>query len=250
MPYGLYISAEGAQAQSQRLDVIANNLANVDTVGFKRQLAIFQARFAEAIEQGEIQPGTGEIEDVGGGVLFRETKTDFSPGQLKRTGLPTDLAIDGDGFFLVGKGDETFLTRAGNFVVNSAGELVTPSGYHLLDENSAPVQLNLSGDAWHVTADGALQQSGAKQYLALVRPEELQRLRPEGENLFSLEQGTPLLPATRRSVQAGFLEQSGVRPVTEMMNLIEASRAYETNVKLIQNQDHMLGELVNRVLRQ
>jgi len=77
MPYGLYLSAEGAHAQSKRLEVIAHNLANVDTVGFKRELALFQSRFAEAIEQGMVSPGTGAIEDVGGGVWPSRAKAFF-----------------------------------------------------------------------------------------------------------------------------------------------------------------------------
>ena len=80
MPYGLYISADGAQAQMQRLEVIANNLANGETVGFKRDLGIIQSRYAEAIQQGLSSPGGGSIDDLGGGVRFQETKTDFSTG--------------------------------------------------------------------------------------------------------------------------------------------------------------------------
>jgi flagellar basal-body rod protein FlgF len=78
MPYGLYISAEGANVQGRRLEVIANNLANVDTVGFKKDLAVFQARYAEGIKQGLVPPDTGAIENEGGGVMSVETVTDFS----------------------------------------------------------------------------------------------------------------------------------------------------------------------------
>ena len=88
MPYGLYISADGARAQIQRLEVIANNLANVETTGFKRDLAIVQSRYAEAAQQGLPRPAPARIDDLGGGVQFQETKTDFSARPLKRTGSP------------------------------------------------------------------------------------------------------------------------------------------------------------------
>ena len=104
MPYGMYVSAEGAQCRAQRIEVIANNLANVDTVGFKRELAVFQARYAEAIDRGQATAGAGSIHDLGGGVQVAPSKTDFSSGPMKFTKTPTDLAIDGEGFFVVRQG--------------------------------------------------------------------------------------------------------------------------------------------------
>ena len=84
MPYGMYISAEGAKAQATRLETIANNLANVDTPGFKRDVTTFQARFAEAIDQGLDYPGSGSINDLGGGVAVASVLTDHSPGTMER----------------------------------------------------------------------------------------------------------------------------------------------------------------------
>src|SRR5262249_8946312 len=129
MPYGIYISAEGATAQAQRLDVIANNMANADTPGFKQDVPTFQARFAEAIQKGAATPGTGSINDIGGGVKLHGVSTDFSVGEMKRTGNNLDLAICGKGFFQV-KGDdgEDYLTRAGEFGLDQNGRLVTQNG--------------------------------------------------------------------------------------------------------------------------
>jgi len=249
MPYGLYISAEGAQAQSQRLEVIANNLANVDTVGFKRELALFQARYAEAIEQGQAVPGTGSIEDVGGGVAVLETKTDFSPGPLKRTGIPTDVAIEGEGFFVVRKGDEDYLTRAGNFRINSNGELVTQQGYAVLHDAGEPIVISRENGPWELSASGAIRQRGTVQNLALVQPESLGDLVKVGENLFRpLAEPRPVPPQGRR-VLGGYLEMSGVQPTTEMIAMIEASRAVEANLNMMRTQDEMLSGLVNRLMR-
>src|SRR5947207_15044099 len=99
MPYGMYISAEGAAAQAQRLEVIANNMANVDTAGFKQDVPTFQARFAEAIQRGTAQSGNKSVNDVGGGVKVIDTQTDFSAGIFKPTGNDLDFAINGKGFF-------------------------------------------------------------------------------------------------------------------------------------------------------
>lgn len=247
MPYGLYLSAEGAQAQSTRLEVIAHNLANVDTVGFKRELAILQARYAEAIEQGLTTPDSGAIDDVGGGIMVRETKTDYSPGPLKRTKIPTDVAIKGPGFFVVQKGDETLLTRAGNFTLTSRGELITQQGYTVLDDSGIPIVIR---DAqWQISDSGTVQQRSGRQNLALVQPQSLGDLVRVGENLFRPLSDPQALPAADRRVAAGHLEMSSVQPTTEMTAMIQASRALEANINMMRVQDQMLSGLVNRVMR-
>src|SRR4029079_1295416 len=118
MYYGLYMSAAGANSQSHKVEVLSNNLANVNTVGFKRELALLDARESEAIERGLLRRGTQELEDVGGGVRMDATFTDFSPGTMQLTHMHSDLAIDATNtFFQVQRGGQTLLTRAGNFHV-------------------------------------------------------------------------------------------------------------------------------------
>jgi flagellar basal-body rod protein FlgF len=247
MPYGLYLSADGAQAQSTRLETIAHNLANVDTVGFKRELAIFQARYAEAIQQGLTAPGTGAVDDVGGGIMVRETKTDFSPGPLKPTEIPTDVAIKGQGFFVVKKGDETLLTRAGNFTLTARGELVTPQGYAVLDDAGMPIVIR--DTHWKISDSGVVRQASGTQNLALVQPQSLGDLARVGENLFRPLSDPPAVAAADRRVATGYLEMSAVQPTTEMTAMIQASRAFEANVNMMRVQDQMLSGLVNRVMR-
>jgi len=249
MPYGLYLSAEGAHAQSKRLEVIANNLANVDTVGFKRELAIFQARYAEETVRGRDFPGSGSINDVGGGIWVRQTKTDFSPGPLKRTEVPTDMAIDGDGFFLVQKDGENYLTRAGNFRLTESGDLVTPQGYAVLDESGTPIVIDPQNGAWELTPTGTIRQRGAVRSLAVVEPRSLGDLAKCGENLFRPLADPEPVPAAQRHVVNGYLEMSQVQPTMEMLELIETSRAAEVNLNMMQTQDQMLSGLVNRLLR-
>jgi flagellar basal-body rod protein FlgF/flagellar basal-body rod protein FlgG len=247
MPYGLYLSAEGAQAQSTRLEIIAHNLANVDTVGFKRELAILQARYAEAIEQGLTTPDSGALDDIGGGIMIRETKTDFSPGPLKRTDVPSDVAIKGQGFFAVRKGDETLLTRAGNFTLTSTGELITQQGYAVLDDTGTPIVIR--DPQWQLSDSGAVRQQTGTQHLALVQPQALGDLVRIGENLFRSLSETQAVPPGERRFAGGHLEMSSVEPTTEMTAMIQASRALEANINMMRVQDQMLSGLVNRVMR-
>jgi flagellar basal-body rod protein FlgF/flagellar basal-body rod protein FlgG len=249
MPYGIYLSAEGAQAQSRRLEVIANNLANVNTVGFKKEFAIMQARYSEAIAAGTASPGSGSLADIGGGVRVEETKTDFSQGPTKRTGTPSDLAISGDGFFAVRKGQETLLTRAGNFRLTPSGSVVTQQGYPVLSEGNSPITIAPDGGPWEISASGAVMQNGTTQNLAIVKPASLGDLVKLGENLFRPLAKTSPVPQAQRSVSSGCLEMSDVEPTTEMTSMIEVSRMFEANVDVLKSQNEMLNGLINRVLK-
>ena len=235
--------------QSKRLEVISHNLANVDTVGFKRELAVIQSRYAEAIEQGLVSPDTGAIEDLGGGVRVRETRTDFSPGPVRRTKVPTDVAITGDGFFAVQKGDDTLLTRAGNFQLDARGQLVTQQGYPVLSDTGSPINIQPENGPWTVSEDGVIAQRGLNQRLQLVHtasPDDLLRV---GENLFRPLSQPEAVADEDRHVAAEHLEQSGVEPTTAMIAMIEASRVLEMNINMMKSQDQMTSSLVNRVLR-
>ncbi len=249
MPYGLYISAEGAHAQSKRLEVIANNLANVDTVGFKRELAVFQARYAEAIEEGLLAPGEGHVENVGGGVEFLATQTLFAPGPMKHTRQKTDLAIEGDGFFVVQKGDEQYLTRAGNFRIAADGELQTQQGYAVLTEAGSPVVINQADPNWLISPSGSVQQLGTVQNLAVVHPASYADLLKVGENLFRPLADPEAIPLEQRRVASGYLEGSSVKATSEMTAMVETTRVLEANMNMLKAQDQMISGLVNRVLR-
>jgi len=250
MGNGLYISAQGAYAQSRRLELVANNMANVDTVSFKRELAVFQAPRTEAVGADLQAGGAGEDlgSDLGEGVIFRQTTTDFSTGPLKRTGGRTDMAIKGEGFFVVRKNGEDLLTRAGNFLMTSRGELVTQHGDPVLSDAGTPIAVNPDDPSWKVTDAGGIQQQGVVQNLAIVKPNSLGDLVKAGGNLFRpLAAGQPIPPADR-CVAPGYLEMSTVKPVVEMTELIQASRLLEANVNMMKTQDEMQRELVNRVM--
>jgi len=249
MSYGLYISAEGAHAQATRMEVITHNLANVDTVGFKRELAVVQSRYAEAVEQGAVPPESGNIEDLGGGVFIRESQTDFSPGPVRRTGVPTDVAITGKGFFAVERHNETLLTRAGNFQLDSRGQLVTQQGYPVLSDTGAPIYLLPENGPATISEEGIISQRGHVQRLGLVQPNSPHELVRIGENLFRPSSTPEVVPDEDRHFASEHLEQSSVEPTTAMVAMIEASRILEMNINMMKSQDQLTSSLVNRVLR-
>jgi flagellar basal-body rod protein FlgF len=246
----MYISAEGAAVQSERLQVIANNLANADTAGFKQDVATFQARFAEAIQQGQASPGDRSMNDIGGGVKIIDVQTDYSIGQLKHTGNEWDLAINGKGFFQVaGEDGEQYLTRAGNFALDTEGRLVTQNGYRpVLDQSGSEILLS-SDLPWEVSNDGFITQEGSLYALGLSEPESLDEMIKVGSNMFQPLGDVRPLELAERNIKQGYLEMSGANPVRQMMAMIETTRAFEANTRMIQNQDTMLGSLISRVLQ-
>jgi len=250
MPYGVYISAEGAAAQAQRLEVIANNLANADTAGFKQDVASFQARFAEAIQQGKVQAGDRSMNDIGGGVKIIDVETDYSNGVLKHTGNDFDLAIAGEGFFHVrGDDGQQYLTRAGDFALDTQGRLVTQNGHRpVLDQGGREILMSRSVP-WSITSDGFISQAGTTFALGMSRPNSLDELVKLGNNLYESLGGVKPLELNERNVRQGYLEMSGANPVRQMMAMIETTRAFEANTRMIQNQDTVTGSLLSRVLQ-
>ena len=249
MSYGMYLSAEGAGVQAKRLEFIANNLANLETPGFKRDVPIFQARFAEAIQKGSASPGDQSDNDVGGGVKLQEVETDFSHSTLRHTKITTDFAINGDGFFnVLGPGGEQLLTRAGNFKIDVNGQLVTGSGdFPVLDDSGGPITLD-GNQPWSFGPGGMISQGGQNTPIGLQVAQSLGDLVKVGTSTFRPLGPTTELPNAERDIRQGYLEQSGVNSTREMLSMIETSRAFEANTQLIQNQDSMVSSLISRVL--
>jgi flagellar basal-body rod protein FlgF len=250
MPYGIYLSAAGAHVQNHRLEVLSHNLANINTPGFKQNFAVLQSRHNRAIEEGTAYPGSPGLAEIGGGVRIQPTVTAFETGPMERTGNKTHFAInDKNSFFMVQRGEEQFLTRAGGFLFNSAGMLTTTNGDYVLSSEGTPIQIDPTS-RFEVSDDGMIQQNGAGINLMVVRPTNLADLSRSGDNLFKPLSEVQPVPLTERSVQSGALEKSAVNPTMAMMELIEASRAYESNLRLIQHQDQAYGNLLGRVLRE
>jgi flagellar basal-body rod protein FlgF len=250
MYYGLYMSAAGAHAQSRQVEVLSNNLANADTVGFKRELALLEARESEAIERGLDYRGSRSANDIGGGIRFAATATDFRTGKFRETGIPTDFALETPGdFFAVQRGSEQLLTRAGNFQLGTDGTLLTQENDPVLASDGSPIQLD-PALPWRHMAGGLLEQGGDTFELGIFRPEDMRQLQKIGQNYFSApgQEPQPVLPE-QRTVRGGAVELSAVNPVEEMVELISASRTYESNIRMIQQHDQATSQLISRMLR-
>jgi flagellar basal-body rod protein FlgG len=250
--YGLWLSAAGMMVQDHRQAIYANNLANLNTTGFKQDLAVIRQRSVESREGvGDPQLAHPVLDQLPGGLNVRSPYHDLEQGRLERTGRALDVAIDGKGFFVVGDGKVTRYTRDGEFTINAEGELVLSAGngrWHVLDDSGAPISIDPTGGAVAISEDGVIRQNGNDvAMLGLMWPVREQGLRKQGENVFAAE-NTEMKPAAARVV-AEFREESNAEVMSGLVAMIEASRAYELNAKLVQMQDEMTGQAVTTVGR-
>lgn len=254
MMRALGIAATGMQAQQTTVEVIANNIANVSTTGFKRSMAQFQdllyqstARVGTASsEAGTILP-TGSQQGLG--VRLSGITRVTSQGTLTETDNTLDLAIDGEGYFGVKlpSGDIAY-TRDGNFSTSSTGQIVTSDGYPVepgitIDQNATAVTINQAGQVIETTASGKQRTIGQLQLFRFVNEAGLQALG--GNNFMPTDasgdatEGLPSDPGYG-AVRQGYVEASNVNVVQEMTSLIEAQRAYEMNSKVVDAADQMM----------
>ncbi len=164
----------------------------------------------------------GNAEDIGGGVWFRGTETDFSPGSLKRPALIRIWQLTATVFFVIERDGQEMLTRAGNFLFNSDGQLVTQDGDAVLSDAGTPIVID-ARLPWAMTPDGAIQQGTDKIPLAINRAAQPGDLTKIGENLFQALAPAEPLPAEMRDVRSGYLEMSGVKTDMEMLEMIETT---------------------------
>lgn len=269
-------------ANQHRMDVVANNLANVDKTAFKKDTTIFKT-FPELLlhrtnDDGvgwmpmgsfDISPLTGKL---GTGVEVNEIYTRFDQGSLKQTKNDADLALNGKGFMMVQTERGARLTRSGAFILNDEGMLVTPDGYPLLGEKG-PIRVNRNnymvrenGEVWiNQTIGNAPEDIYGRDINTWDNPVMLDKLQlrtvdyprhlnKEGSSFYTTtpESGAARLfndDETPPNVLQGFLETSNVNIVTEMVEMIEVQRNYEANQKAIHTHDAMLGKLINEVAR-
>jgi flagellar basal-body rod protein FlgG len=249
-------AATGMAAQQMMVDVTANNLANINTNGFKRSQLEFQdllyikTRAAGAeVSSGLLAPSGIE---VGSGVKVAATSKVFTNGELNNTGRSLDVAISGEGFFQVNMPNGTIkYTRDGAFETNANGQLVTAAGYEIEPAITIPsdaVSVSISADGTvNVTNDTTTSTVGTIQLARFINPSGLSS---DGDNLLSETEasGSPTVGTANQdgfgSIQSGFLEKSNVQMVTELVNLITAQRGYEVNSRTIKAGDDMLQNAI------
>ncbi len=247
MLYGLYLSATGVVTNSYRQDVIANNIANSETIGFKRDLALLQERPTAAQEFGESVPDS-IIGNMTGGMMAVPTQVDTSQGDLQPTGNPLDVAIQGNGYFAVNANGKFRLTRNGQFVMDHAGRLALfdDNGPDVLDNKQTPIYLS-PGAPVLISEDGTITQKGeVVAKIGLFDVPNSTDLKKEGNTLMSVQQGAQVSTASAK-FHTSFLERSNVDPATELTALMDAQRQLEANANMIQTQDETLSKLVSDV---
>ena len=246
---GLYTSYTGMINEQHRLDTLANNLANADTNGYKKEGATSQAfddvlayKIKDVSEAGNLPRRMGIINP---GVKIGENYVDWSEGPFKETGNTYDLAIAGTGFFAIqftSKSGETSVkyTRDGNFTVDMAGNLVTPEGDYVLSDSGARIRINPSIPAT-INRQGQVVQNGAVvATIGITDFEDYDYLEKYGENYYQPVDGATTTDRTPHQIYSGYLETSNVSVVDEMVNMIAIQRAYEANQKIIQTMDSSL----------
>jgi len=256
----LYSSAAGMQSQQTNLDVIANNLANVSTTGFKKNKAEFQDLLYSTTRAAGADAGGGNTVptgvQIGHGSRLVSTSKVFTGGELTQTGERLDVAIQGDGFFEVQLPDGTrAYTRDGAFKTAADGRITTSDGMVLqggfqpIPAGTTNISIAATGEVTTTGANGT--QSFRVQLVRFANPSGLESM---GRNLYreTLASGTAEAGNPGESgfgdLQQGFLEMSNVKVVEEMVNLIVAQRAYEVNSKAVQAADEMM-QLSNNLLR-
>ncbi len=257
MVKGLYTAYTGMLNEQHRMDVLTNNLANADTNGFKKEGATsqsFDAILAYKIKDSS--EGTHLSRRLGvnhPGVKIGEGYTDFSQGPIKATGNTYDLALTDSGFFAVeftNKAGETSIkyTRDGDFTLTESGRLVTRDGDPVLDVNGSPIEVNQLLPV-EINSSGQIIQDGrVVATIQITDFENYDYLERYGENYFQPIEGAQEKEAAAE-VRSGYLETSNMSVVTEMVNMITVSRAYESNQKVITTYDSTLEIAANQLGR-
>ncbi len=253
MNEGMRMATQGMMMNSVRQDIITNNLANAGTAGFRKESLVISS-FSEIMDKevgmnGMTQAG-GELTDVKGksapGQLYKSSMTHFSQGALQESGNPFDLALDdnGKGFFTVQTEQGIEFTRAGSFRLNNDGFLVTPDGAQVLGHNG-PIQAK--GGEFNVADNGVITVDGRPVDKILVSIIESGTQRT-GDTNFNAT-GAQVRASQDFSIKQGFVEQSNVNALTEMVSLMQVMRNFEANQKTLQAHDQKLQKVINEVGR-
>jgi flagellar basal-body rod protein FlgF len=244
MDNSLLVSLSQQLAAYRAMDVIANNLANVSTPGFKREAAKFE-EYVTQMRPSEEQKGPQSVSFVKDAGVMR----DVSQGNVEETGAPYDIAIAGKGFFAVQTPAGMRYTRDGHFSLDANGNLVTSQGYQVQGDGGAITITPNDGDI-HIAPDGTMSSvvRGVGNQIAKLKVVDFANsstLTKQGANLYSTGQ-TPTAPATV-SLQQGALEASNVQPVIEISHMIEVMRAYEATATLSKSQEDLMRQAIDKL---
>ena len=264
MDKGIYTALSGGLAKAREVELIANNLANANTPGFKRDTGTFneyltEVRRGDSVDaiQREIQGAVGEGRPSGDKsfVELDSVYTDFRQGTIQKSGRALDVALEGTGFFEVLTPSGVRYTRQGNFSVDKDGRLVTSNGFPVLSKGgqAAPEQrvIQLGQGPIQITEEGIIFQNGAQiSRLAVEEFQETQWLEKMGNSLFRNTHPENLKTGTiSTKLHQGFFEGSNVNAVSEMTRLIEATRSYESHMQAIKAYQEIDSKSVNEITK-
>ena len=232
MENALLIGLSRQVVLKRQMDVLANNLANMNTAGYKAGTLLFERYLETAGQMNDLTGGDKQIAFVLDSSIYRS----FEEGAFEQSNNDLDVAISGDGWLVVQAPDGERYTRNGQLKLDAEGQLVTPAGYPVLGEGG-PISFTEQDTGIEIASDGTISTSqGIKDRLRVVQFENNAALKKQGETLFSTDQQPE--PAENARVLQGVVEKSNVRPITELSRMIETVRAYTTMAQtLSQSQD-------------
>lgn len=271
---GVYTSASGMMVQAERQNVISNNLANVDTKGFKKDQTVIQA-FPEIeihrkddekiIDPFENTSKLTKIGSLGTGAQLSDVYTEHTQGRLERTDNKLDFAISGEGYFAVQTANGVKLTRDGAFAISTDGFLITQNGDKVIGQRAdgtfgaikpkqgGQFQLGRNHVLQNADIDGNITIPGttpvprAENGFVLLNTAQKNGLVKEGKNYYNPSEAGNMTVQTASTIEQGYLEGSTVSAVKEMVEMIECSRAYETNQKVLTSQDEAVAKVISEV---
>ncbi len=239
-----YIALSRLDTQQRAMDVIANNIANANTDGFKAQRVLFSDYLSQ--QHGVNAP-------PGGAVLHytqdRATYLDQKDGSLTQTGNPLDVALSGPGFFTVSTPGGPRLTRSGKFGLMSDGHIADSSGNLLLDRNGSPLQLSPSDTNIRISGKGTIStENGTVGQIGVVTVDDTNRLVPEGGTLYRATAGTT--PAAQPKVAQGMVETSNVQPINELTQMIQTQRDFGFVSQFVESENQRQQSAIDKIVQQ
>jgi flagellar basal-body rod protein FlgF/flagellar basal-body rod protein FlgG len=249
MENALLIGLSRQMVLQREMEVVANNIANIDTNGFKADFSLFEEYLMPGARDGNFQAADSRVSFV----RNRGTLIDLNQGALQRTGGPLDIAINGNAFLAIQTPQGERYTRNGGLQINAQGDLVTSEGYQVLGDGG-PITFQPQDIGITINQEGTVSvKNGANATVEIIRGRlrlvtfaQPQRLQKEGGSTFSAPADMPATASTTAQVVQGALEKSNVRPIVEMSHMIEVSRSYAAIANLVQAQ----GDLRKTAIQQ
>ncbi|MFW2545418.1 flagellar hook-basal body complex protein [Primorskyibacter sp. 2E107] len=232
-----YTALSRLSGLKREMQVIANNIANANTTGFRQEGIIFSEYVQKADDGANVSMSAARVRN-----------TSFEQGTLQQTNGQFDLAIEGDGFFLIGTPNGERVTRAGSFTPSAAGTLVTADGYDVLDEGGAPLFVPPDASDLAFAADGTMSSNGVPLgRIGVVRPVDSLQMVREGGVMFRSESGFE--PVEEPRVIQGFVESSNVNPILQISRMVEVQRAYEMGQSFLDKEDERIRSALNAMIK-